>query len=130
MLWNRTKGTQARPVFFSLTTRYPMPEALALAADEGLQSLIRPLGLHNTRARRFLAFARTWVQNPPTPGRRYPKLHYPVQGAGSDVGDEEILDEGDEREAWEVAHLPAIGPYALDSFRIFHRYEMRGLARD
>ena len=31
---------------------------------------------------------------------------------------------------WEIAHLPGVGPYALDSFRIFHRDEMRGLAED
>jgi methyl-CpG-binding domain protein 4 len=130
MLWNRTKGIHARPVFFSLIARYPTPEALALATEEDLQSLIRPLGLQNTRARRCLAFAKTWAQEPPTRSRRYRKLHYPVPGAGSDVGKEEVLDEDDAREGWEIAHLPAIGPYALDSFRIFHRDEMRGLARD
>ncbi len=37
---------------------------------------------------------------------------------------------GEDEVAFEVAHLPGIGPYALDSFRIFHRDEMRGLAKD
>jgi len=35
--------------------------------------------------------------------------------------------EGDAREGWEIAHLPGMGAYALDSYRIFHRDELRGI---
>lgn len=130
VLWNRTRGTQARPIFVAFLSRYPTPQKLAEASEEDLAELIRPLGLYHTRARRFLAFAGAWIQSPPVTCRRYRKLHYPTKGAGLEIGKDEVLDEHDEREAWEVAHLPSIGPYALDSFRIFHRDMMRGLATD
>lgn len=129
-LWNRTKGIHARPVFLALVLRYPSPEHLAKASESDLAQLIRPLGLQNVRARRLLSFAQEWVQNPPTKHRRYRKLHYPVRGSGRDVGAKEVLTKDDPREGWEVAHLPGIGPYALDSFRIFHRDMLRGLATD
>jgi len=129
-LLNRTKGVHARPVFYELVEKYPSPESLATANDEDLVKLIRPLGLQNTRARRCVALGKAWVENPPTGAKRYRRLHYPTIGAGSDTAKDEVLDEKDEREGWEIAHLPTAGPYALDSFRIFHRDELRGLASD
>lgn len=38
--------------------------------------------------------------------------------------------QSDKREGWEVAHLPGIGAYALDSYRIFHRDRLRGVDKD
>ncbi|KAI8674430.1 ENDO3c domain-containing protein [Fusarium keratoplasticum] len=130
VLWNRTRGVQARPVFLKLTSNYPSPEDLAEASISHLSDLLHPLGLHNSRARRLVAFAKAWVQNPPSKSRRYRKLHYPFRGDGLDIGKNQVLAEDDEREGWEVAHLPSLGPYALDSFRIFHRDILRGLAED
>ncbi|KAI9151363.1 Methyl-CpG-binding domain protein 4 [Paramyrothecium foliicola] len=129
-LWNRTKGSQAKPVFVELVRRYPSPEDLARAAESELANLLRPLGLHNSRARRFVQFAQAWLECPPTQQRRYRKLHYPSPGSGKDVAPAEVLDPDDSREGWEIAHLPGVGPYALDSFRIFHRDILRGLATD
>jgi methyl-CpG-binding domain protein 4 len=129
-LWNRTKGTQARPVFAALILQYPTPERLARASESDLAGLIRPLGLQHTRARRLVAFAQAWLRNPPSKLRRYRKLHYPRPGCGRDVGVDEVLGMDDPREGWEVAHLPTLGPYALDCFRIFHRDVLRSLAAD
>ncbi|KAJ4139689.1 hypothetical protein NW768_001030 [Fusarium equiseti] len=129
VLWNRTRGTQARPVFDKLITKYPKPNDLAAASFADLADLIRPIGLYNSRAARLIAFAKTWVERPPCKTRRYRKLHYPIQGDGLDVGKDEVLDEHDERMGWEVAHLPSLGPYAIDSYRIFHRDMLRGLAK-
>ncbi|KEY69519.1 hypothetical protein S7711_02056 [Stachybotrys chartarum IBT 7711] len=129
-LWNRTKGSQARPVFMALRCQYPSPEHLGNAAEADLTDLLRPLGLQHTRARRFLAFAQTWVQTPPAKNRRYRRLNYPRTGSGRDVAPTEVLGDDDPRDAWDIAHLPGTGPYALDSFRIFHRDVMRGLAED
>lgn len=130
VLWNRTRGAQARPVFQTLLSEYPTPEDLAEASQPALAELLRPIGLYNTRANRLIDFATAWVASPPSPHRRYRKLHYPNKGDGLDIGKSEVLGEDDKREAWEVAHLPALGPYAIDSFRIFHRDLMRGLAMD
>lgn len=130
VLWNRTRGVQARPVLLKLVSDYPSPDLLAEAPISHLSDLLHPLGLHNSRARRLVAFAKAWMQNPPSKSRRYRKLHYPSHGDGLDVGKNEVLTEDDGREGWEVAHLPSLGPYALDSFRIFHRDILRGLAQD
>ncbi|EEU35912.1 uncharacterized protein NECHADRAFT_34922, partial [Fusarium vanettenii 77-13-4] len=130
VLWNRTRGVQARPVLLKLISDYPSPNHLAEASISHLSDLLHPLGLHNSRARRLVAFAKAWVQNPPSKSRRYRKLHYPSHGNGLDIRKNEVLTEDDEREGWEVAHLPSLGPYALDSFRIFHRDILRGLAQD
>ncbi|KAI8721546.1 hypothetical protein NCS52_00296200 [Fusarium sp. LHS14.1] len=130
VLWNRTRGVQARPVLLKLISNYPSPDHLSKASISHLSELLHPLGLHNSRARRLVAFAKAWMQNPPSKTRRYRKLHYPSHGDGLDVGKNEVLAEDDEREGWEVAHLPSLGPYALDSFRIFHRDILRGLAQD
>ncbi|KAF4334230.1 Methyl binding domain protein [Fusarium beomiforme] len=130
VLWNRTRGSQARPVFHKLITQYPTPDELAQASFSDLADLIRPIGLYNSRATRFIAFAKTWVANPPCKTRRYRKLHYPLPGDGLDIGKDEVLSGEDERHGWEVAHLPSLGPYAIDSYRIFHRDILRGLADD
>jgi methyl-CpG-binding domain protein 4 len=130
MLWNRTRGSQARPIFLEMLRRYPSVEALASAEESDIANLLQPLGLHNSRAKRFLALAKTWVDRPPSAERRYRRLHYPSAGCGKEIGAGEVLGPDDPREGWEIAHLPGVGPYALDSFRIFHRDELRGLATD
>ncbi|KAH7168337.1 hypothetical protein DER46DRAFT_623814 [Fusarium sp. MPI-SDFR-AT-0072] len=110
VLWNRTRGSQARPVFQKLISQYPTPTHLAEACFSDLADLIRPIGLYNSRAARFIAFAKTWLDKPPHRSRRYRKLHYPLQGDGLDIGKDEVLDEDDVRQGWEVAHLPSLGP--------------------
>lgn len=130
VLWNRTRGSQARPVFQGLISQYPTPTHLAEASFSDLADLIRPIGLYNSRAARFIAFAKTWLDKPPHKSRRYRKLHYPLQGDGLGIGKDEALGEDDVRQGWEVAHLPSLGPYAIDSYRIFHRDMLRGLADD
>ena len=84
--------------------------------------------------------AKAWVEREPERGRRYRRLHYPAKGDGRGVKEGEVLrDEGDvwvgengeverqERVGWEVAHLPGVGAYGLDSWRIFCRDELRGV---
>lgn len=124
---NRTRGAQAIPVFYELMARYPTPADLAEADESELAGQIRHLGLQNTRARRYIQLAQAWIQDPPVRGRRHRKLHYPGLGDGKDIKPGEILDDADERAgAWEIAHLPTTGPYAIDSWRIFCRDELRG----
>lgn len=116
MLWNQTSGLQAKPVFFALIEKYPDPMHLSQASISHLTAMLRPLGLQNIRAKRCIALATRWIESPPTPTQQYVRKGYPAQGPGC--------------EGYEIAHLPGVGPYALDSFRIFHRDEMRGLAKD
>jgi methyl-CpG-binding domain protein 4 len=130
ILWNQTHGLQARPILFQLLGTYPTPEALADAPLERLTTILQPIGLHNIRAARLIALANTWLSAPPSRERRYRKLHYPSKGSGADVKPGEILGPEDEREGWEIAHLPGMGAYALDSYRIFYRDRLRCVVDD
>ncbi len=125
ILWNQTHGRAARPILFQILTLYPTPFHLSQAKLVELTEVLQPLGLHNVRAKRLIALAGAWVAAPPCKERRYRRLHYPNQGCGIDVKPEEILGLDDEREGWEIAHLPGMGPYALDSYRIFYRDRLR-----
>ncbi|PGH03992.1 hypothetical protein AJ79_07225 [Helicocarpus griseus UAMH5409] len=127
---NRTRGEVAIPVLYSVFERYPSVSALAEAQEEDVVEMIRCLGFQNARARKCIALAKLWVENPPTKGKRYRKLHYPQKGDGRDIKPGECVDDDDPRVAWEIAHLPGLGAYAIDSWRIFCRDELRGLASD
>lgn len=127
ILWNQTRGTQAKPVLFRLLTEYPDPGALAEAPLAYLTEMLYPIGLHNIRAARLISFAKAWLEQPPCLGQRFRKVDYPVKGSGRDIRPNEVLKDDDPRAAWEVAHLPGMGAYALDTFRIFARDQLRGL---
>ena len=76
----------------------------------------------------MIALAKAWVEDPPAKGRRWRRVGYPKVGDGKDIkADEEPIadDEMDGRVAWELGHLPGIGAYAMDSWRIFCRDELR-----
>lgn len=127
ILWNQTHGKAARPVLFQILTLYPTPFHLSQAKIEELTDNLQPLGLHNVRAKRLIALAEAWIAAPPCKERRYRRLHYPNRGCGRNVKPDEILEMDDERDGWEIAHLPGMGPYALDSYRIFYRDRLRGV---
>ncbi|EOD49218.1 putative methyl- binding domain-containing protein 4 protein [Neofusicoccum parvum UCRNP2] len=58
-------------------------------------------------------------------------MNYPTKGAQRDIKPFEILGDDDPRvAAFEIAHLPGCGAYALDSWRIFCRDPLRGVALD
>ena len=125
---NKTRGEVSMPVFYRVMERYPSVEALALAQKEDISSMIHHLGFQNARAVKSIELAKTWLTNPPTRSKRYRRLNYPVKGDGKDVPIGTAIDDSDARIAWEVSHLPGCGPYAMDSWRIFCRDELRGLA--
>jgi len=127
---NRTRGGVALPVLFQVFEQYPTIDAMANARLSDLVSMIRCLGFQNQRARKCIDLARTWQASRPAKGKRYRKLHYPRKLDGRDVGREECIDDEDMRVAWEVAHLPGVGAYSLDSWRIFCRDELREVASD
>ncbi|KAL3439005.1 hypothetical protein BDV09DRAFT_182542 [Aspergillus tetrazonus] len=127
---NRTRGGVALPILFQVFDRYQTIEAMAAANPHELVSMIHRLGFQNQRARKCIALAQTWLSCPPSRGRRYRKLNYPRKTDGRDVKAGECVDDEDQRIAWEIAHLPGVGAYALDSWRIFCRDELRGLAKD
>jgi methyl-CpG-binding domain protein 4 len=123
----RTHGKHAIPVFYELIEKYPTPEALASADKEDIVPIIRHLGLQNQRAGTYQTYAKIWLEDPPAKGKRYAVRDYPTKGSGRDVKKDEILADDDERVGWEIGHMTQ-GPYAIDSWRIFCRDVLRGLA--
>ena len=124
---NKTRGFVALPVFYELMECYPTPADLAAAKQEDVVKIIQHLGLQNQRAKKCISLAKAWLERPPEKGKRYRVLHYPKRGDGNDVKPGEIIGEEDERIAWEIGQLPGIGVYAIDSWRIFCRDQLRGL---
>lgn len=128
---NRTKGMHAMPVFFGLIERWPTPETLALAPREEICAMLQHLGLQNQRAKGLIDLAAAWLERPPDRARRYRTLNYPCPGDGRDIKSEETLQIDDARVgSLEVAYLPRLGPYGWDSWRIFCRDRLLGLADD
>ena len=115
------------PVFYDLIALYPTPEALAEAIHEDVVVIFQHLGLQNQRAKRVVNMARAWRDHPPQKGKRYRCLNYPRPGDGKDMRANECIEDDDERIAWEIAHIPGVGAYAFDSWRIFCRDSLRGL---
>ncbi|KAL3704958.1 hypothetical protein TMatcc_008630 [Talaromyces marneffei ATCC 18224] len=132
---NRTRGPVAIPVLFKLFDVYPTIEDMASANHEDIVAIIRGLGFQNQRATKFIALARKWLESPPEKGKRYRKLNYPLKRDGADIASDEIVPDeddhyagdgqSDKRVAWEIAHLPGVGAYAIDSWRIFCRDHLR-----
>lgn len=116
LLWNQTRGKMALPVLKEMLRRFPNPALLARASETDLEALLQPIGLWRQRAKRLIKLGQTWLDQPPCASRTYKKKGYPLKQ----------VEHGDQ--AWEVAHLPGVGPYALDAFRIFSRDGMRNLA--
>ncbi|KAL8928162.1 MAG: hypothetical protein Q9208_001872 [Pyrenodesmia sp. 3 TL-2023] len=127
---NKTRGAVAMPVFYNFITRFPNPPYLAAANSDEVVGFFQNLGLQNQRAKKCVALAKSWLEHPPAAGKRWRRINYPGHGDGKDIkhSDEPIADEvEDARVAWEVGHLPGIGAYGIDSWRIFCRDALRGL---
>jgi len=126
---NKTKGQVAVPVFWKVMERYPTPMDLAAAGQVELVEMIGHLGLQNQRAATCINLSKKWIEQAPCKGVRYRRLHYPKKDDGKDIQcNGPPLGDDDARSAWEIAHLPGLGPYAIDSWRIFCRDQLRGLA--
>ncbi|TKA26261.1 hypothetical protein B0A50_05040 [Salinomyces thailandicus] len=131
---NQTTGRAAVPVFWALKERYPTPEILAKANSADILPMVSHLGLQNARSERVVKMAKTWMDKPPECGKRYKALNYPKRGDHSPYNRlKEPCIEGDGEDckgALEISHMPGCGPYAFDSWRIFCRDVLRGVAED
>ncbi|KAI1075085.1 DNA glycosylase [Whalleya microplaca] len=126
----RTPGRTAIPVFHNLMTTYQTPQDLADADTHDIVAMIKHLGLGAVRAAAIQKYARLWLDNPPRADARYAVKNYPAPGDGVDVRAGEVLEPADPRQsAWEIGHMTQ-GRYAIDSWRIFCRDELRGVAED
>lgn len=117
ILWNQTRGKQAKPILDNILQRFPTPNQLSKANQNILSQILLPIGLYKQRAKRLIQLAKEWQSRPPHPDLLY-KARSSTYQKGSDS----------QHPGWEIAHLPGVGPYALDSYRIFHRDQFLGLS--
>ncbi|KAI5840564.1 DNA glycosylase [Morchella snyderi] len=125
---NRTRGSVAIPLLRQFLRDYPTPHALSLASITKISTFLRPLGLYNIRATRLHNLATTWLATPPIFGQATKKYNYPPRNTKpfpSSLLPNNGVEQG---RCWEIAHLPGVGAYALDSWRIFCRDEFRRAA--
>ncbi|KAI1190499.1 hypothetical protein F5B17DRAFT_75687 [Nemania serpens] len=149
----RTSGRAAIPVFRALMAKYPRTRDLAAADVADITAMIRHLGLGAVRAATIQRYARIWLEDPPRRGVRYAVKNYHCATDAAAAADDDDDDDdafgisGADREdvrygdngtttttttassAWEIGHMTQ-GPYALDSWRIFCRDVLRGIATD
>ncbi|KAI9728937.1 MAG: hypothetical protein M1828_000022 [Chrysothrix sp. TS-e1954] len=131
ILLNRTRGVSALPVFWRLLDSFPTIEALAEADVADIESVVRRLGLSCRRAKHIKGVAQQFRTQPPQPRRPVPDHDYAVAGQRFNSESEVGLPSQDTREAaWEISHIPGVGEYAIDSWRIFCRDVLYGLAAD
>ena len=62
VLLRRTNASKVVGTYLALMERYPTPRELAKASERELAELLRPLGLHRTRARQLRAMARELLE--------------------------------------------------------------------
>lgn len=131
-LLNQTPGRSAGPIFWRLKERYPHPSALAAADFEDVRCIIQTLGLQTQRSHRIIKIAQAWAEHPPKQGVVYRTKDYPLKGDGRDLLAATPIktDQADCSGALEIGHIPGTGPYAWDSWRIFCRDMLRGVADD
>lgn len=94
MLLNRTQRVQVDAVIEDLFRVFPVPEALAAADLDVVAGLIRSLGFQYQRAQRLIRFSHAWVvlKEPEIPPEAMARL---------------------------LEALPGMGPYAVDSYKLF-----------
>lgn len=125
----RTYGKSSIPIYYKLMELFPTATALANADKAVIVELTRHLGLQSVRADTYIRYAKTFLDDPPVKGKRYRVENYPTKNAHATIKKGEVLSDEDMREgAWEIGHLTK-GPYAIDSWRIFCRDELRGLSK-
>jgi len=143
---NKTSGHKAVPVFRKLMERYPTPVDLANAEFEEVYKTVESLGLQTSRTKTLISLAQDWLKNPPCKGVRYKAINYPEHGMHTAFAKQWLAQpreknrfgkdklqyvESDSEEcagALEIAHLCGFGSYAFDSWRIFCRDVLRGVA--
>ena len=129
---NKTAGRSAVPVYRQLMEKYPTPADLAKADFDEVCAMVQHLGLQTQRAKKLIRFAQEWISDPPQKGRLHRTLHYPSHGDGAQYRPSTIVEEDVEEceGILEVGHFYGSGPYAWDSWRIFCRDVLRGVATD
>ncbi|KIJ59078.1 hypothetical protein HYDPIDRAFT_118831 [Hydnomerulius pinastri MD-312] len=155
-LLNVTTGKVAIPAFCKIIARWLTPQDLLDAPTDELVELLRPLGLYNKRAKWLKDISKAYIEDPPRyPGAESqtaeslpsptpsssptppptlspPTLQTPPPTANqrSPNARRKPRTERPPYPRTPISHFPGVGPYALDSFRIFCRGSLDPDARE
>ncbi|KAL4062328.1 hypothetical protein J3A83DRAFT_4312000 [Scleroderma citrinum] len=119
-LLNVTTGRAAIPIFWKIMSRWPRPRELVDAPLDELVELLRPLGLYNKRAKWFKEISQRYMDDPPRYHNSCP--HVPEQATSQrwcTCQSQPRTRTSSSYPHTPISHFPGVGPYALDSFRIF-----------
>lgn len=105
-LLNKTTGKVAIPVFWSILDRWPTPFLLSRADEADLTDALRRVGTQSVRAKRLIQLSFNYMLDPPRDYDLRPTRH-------------KIFYTRKRYPATQISHLPGVGAYALDSYRIF-----------
>ncbi len=94
---NQTSHKQVDTVRDAFFSRYPNAESMKFAKEEDVIDIIKPLGFYNKRAKSWKNFSSEWIHLT----EKYDTQKPPVT---------------------EIAKLPGVGRYALDSWKVFQLY--------
>ncbi|KAG8879971.1 hypothetical protein FRB97_001270 [Tulasnella sp. 331] len=123
-LLNQTAGKAAVPRLWQILERYPNPKALSEAAVPDLTDLIACLGLQNVRASRLIQMSAMYCMDPPNledcrPSRVPTFPQVPTKANEALLSEWPLAAEKVKYPPTAISHLPGVGQYALDSYRIF-----------
>ncbi|KAL1698728.1 DNA glycosylase, partial [Schizophyllum commune] len=119
---NVTHGTQSIPIVHALLEIWDTPEKMAEASPDEIYPCIRHLGLGHSRSKRVVDLSRAWIVRPPNIDDEVDLLHLsadaPLSTQSTDLKPQKSNDPKTYSPT-DISHLPGVGRYALDSFRIF-----------
>ncbi|KAL1686599.1 DNA glycosylase [Schizophyllum commune] len=128
---NVTNGTQSIPIVHALLEIWDTPEKMAEASPDKIYPCIRHLGLGHSRSKRIVGLSRAWIARPLSSDDKLvlSKSEDRAKDESSELGNREWSDRATNESSpakgnknsllTRISHLPGVGRYALDSFRIF-----------
>ncbi|KIM61261.1 hypothetical protein SCLCIDRAFT_54412, partial [Scleroderma citrinum Foug A] len=114
--------TTGRAAFWKIVNRWPTPRELIDAPLDELVELLRPLGFYNKRAKWFKEISQRYIDDPPRYANSRPEAELTI--ASQRPCTRQTRSRARVSSSYPhtpISHFPGVGPYALDSFRIFCR---------
>ncbi|PPQ72028.1 hypothetical protein CVT24_008080 [Panaeolus cyanescens] len=114
-LLNKTSGKLALPIFWEIISKWPTALHLSKATIPELVCILRRIGMQTVRAKRLVALSSAYLADPPSVYDPRPSRDFnsPPRTQTFEKGDTSCLTSSP------ISHLPGVGRYALDSYRIF-----------
>ncbi|VDB88344.1 unnamed protein product [Peniophora sp. CBMAI 1063] len=122
---NKTSATVAIPAFCQVIERWKTPKDFAQADRKKLFKLIEHLGLGNTRSDGLIKLGKLWLEYPPVttqslqedPTRA--RAQRTINAKMARKKNPKLFRHLSDEDMPAIAHLPLVGQYAVDSYKMF-----------